>query len=135
MAYKQKYIGQDRKFLMKFFNCSSSEITYLLHLISKFKREFREDAVKQVISIISYIEFPFQIEIIEAVFRAIGHLILYEIIQKYHNKDTSFRLNLSGDMVKDRNYKFNLSMFEEGPLQPDVKCKIVNEFNAFLKRS
>ena len=72
---------------------------------------------------------------LDDLFRALGTLILWNIIEKYYKKDLKLRVHFNGNMIKNKKYRFDLSLFTSDLLKPKLRKKIVQEFNSFLERN
>ncbi|MFX1306229.1 MAG: hypothetical protein ACFFDG_05350 [Promethearchaeota archaeon] len=128
---------QEKEFLMKFIGCTSSELNYLLYLINKTESEFHEDIIASIKSMFSNIDYPFESDLIDEIFSTLGTLIFINVMGKYTKKGDTIHMKsprIDGDMMKDKRYKFSLSVFRSKPFNIKIRKKIVNDFNLFLER-
>ncbi len=136
MVYRNnKNSRQARDLLVSLFNCNPEDMDYLMYLINKAQNGHKEDILSSIMFGLTLDCASYNLRsFIDELFRELGNVILGNIIHGKMREEGCCEITLDGAEVKDKRYKFDLSIIESDDISYKAKQEIISEFNTFLEK-
>lgn len=121
--------------LVSLFNCNPEDIDYLMHLINKVQDGQQYDTLSSLMDHLNLDCTSYNLKtIIDEIFFQLGCDIFNNIMSHKIRGGGRSEITIEGAKVKDKTYKFDLSIIECDYLTLKSKQEIVDEFNTFLEK-
>ncbi len=121
--------------LVSLFNCNPEDIDYLMHLINKVQDGQQYDTLSSLIDDLDLDCISYNLKtIIDEIFFHLGAKIFTNIMSGKIRGGGRSEITIEGAKVKDKTYKFDLTVIESDDINLKSKQEIVDEFNTFLEK-